>query len=45
MDWDNLRIFLELARGRRLMDAAERLGIDYSTLRRKISRLKIPLEE
>jgi len=40
MDWDNLRIFLELARGRRLMDAAERLGIDYSTVSRRIRRFE-----
>ena len=40
MDWDNLRIFLELARGRRLMDAAERLGVDYSTVSRRIRRFE-----
>lgn len=43
MDWDNLRIFLELARGRRLMDAAERLGIDYSTVSRRIRRFEAEL--
>lgn len=43
MDWDNLRIFLELARGRKLMDAAERLGIDYSTVSRRIRRFETEL--
>ena len=40
MDWDNLRVFLELARSPRLMDAAERLGIDYSTVSRRIRRFE-----
>lgn len=43
MDWDNLRVFLELARGKKLMDAAERLGIDYSTVSRRIRRFEAEL--
>ncbi len=40
MDWDDLRIFLELARTQRLMAAAERLGIDHSTVSRRVRRFE-----
>lgn len=40
MDWDNLRVFLELARSQRLMDAAQRLGIDHSTVSRRVRRFE-----
>lgn len=40
MDWDNLRVFLELARTQRLADAAQRLGIDHSTVSRRIRRFE-----
>lgn len=40
LDWDNLRIFLELARTERLMDAARRLDIDHSTVSRRIRRFE-----
>ena len=39
-DWSNLRVFLELARTLRLPEAAQRLGIDHSTVSRRIRRLE-----
>lgn len=38
-DWDDLRIFLALARARRLAPAARGLGIDATTLSRRVNRL------
>jgi DNA-binding transcriptional LysR family regulator len=40
MNWDNLRYFLELVRAGTLMGAARRLGVDYSTLSRRILSLE-----
>lgn len=40
MNWDNLRVFLELARTQRLAEASQRLGIDHSTVSRRIRRLE-----
>lgn len=40
MDWDNLRVFLELARTQRLSDAAQHLGIDHSTVSRRVRRFE-----
>ena len=39
-DWDDMRIFLETARCRRLVDAARRLGLDHSTVSRRIRRFE-----
>jgi len=40
MDWDNLRFFLELARSGTLMSAARRLGVDHTTVARRIQALE-----
>lgn len=38
-DWDDLRIFLAVARARRIAPAARALGIDPTTIARRLSRL------
>lgn len=40
MDWDNLRFFLELGRCGTLMNAARRLGVDHTTVARRIQALE-----
>lgn len=40
MDWDNLRFFLELSRAGRLTSAARRLGVDHTTVSRRIQMLE-----
>lgn len=40
MDWDNLRYFLELARAGRLTAAARRLGVDHTTVARRVQALE-----
>lgn len=40
LDWDNLRVFLELTRSERLVDAAKKLGIDHSTVSRRMRRFE-----
>ncbi len=40
MDWDNLRHFLELARAGTLVGAARRLGVDHTTVARRIQALE-----
>lgn len=40
MDWDNLRFFLELARAGTLLAAARRLGVDHTTVARRIQALE-----
>lgn len=40
LDWDNLRVFLELTRSQGLVDAAKKLGIDHSTVSRRIKRFE-----
>jgi DNA-binding transcriptional LysR family regulator len=40
LDWDNLRIFLELTRSKGLVEAAKRLGIDHSTVSRRMRRFE-----
>jgi len=40
MDWDNLRYFLELARAGTLTAAARRLGVDHTTVARRIQALE-----
>jgi DNA-binding transcriptional LysR family regulator len=39
MHWDDLRYFLALERGRTLSSAAQRLGVDATTVGRRIDRL------
>jgi DNA-binding transcriptional LysR family regulator len=40
LDWDNLRVFLELTRSQGLIDAARKLNIDHSTVSRRIKRFE-----
>lgn len=40
MDWDLLRYFLELARTGRLTAAARRLGVDHTTVSRRVQALE-----
>lgn len=40
MDWDDLRIFLAVARAESLSGAGRRLGLDASTVGRRIARLE-----
>lgn len=40
MDWDHLRFFLELARTRKLSAAARRLGVQHTTVARRLRALE-----
>ena len=40
MNWDDLKYFLAVARSGRLTAAGERLGVDHTTVRRRISMLE-----
>lgn len=40
MDWDNLRYFLELSRAGKLTAAARRLGVDHTTVARRVQALE-----
>ncbi|MEE3213933.1 MAG: LysR family transcriptional regulator, partial [Pseudomonadota bacterium] len=40
LDWQDLQVFLEVARHPRLADAARRLGVDHSTLSRRTRRFE-----
>ena len=40
MSWDQLRFFLELARAGRLITAARRMGVDHTTVSRRIQTLE-----
>ena len=40
MDWNNLRYFLELARTGTLAGAARRLGVEHTTVSRRIQALE-----
>ena len=40
MDWDHLRHFLELARTGTLVGAARRLGVDHTTVSRRLAALE-----
>lgn len=40
LDWQDIHIFLEVARSQRLTDAARRLGLDHSTLSRRTRRFE-----
>ncbi|MCK9919156.1 LysR family transcriptional regulator [Microbacteriaceae bacterium K1510] len=40
MDWDDLRIFLQVTRTRQLTHAAKELGVDDSTVGRRVARLE-----
>lgn len=43
-DWDDLRIFLAVARARRIAPAARRLGVDATTIGRRLARLAAALD-
>ncbi|MCW8883974.1 MAG: LysR family transcriptional regulator, partial [Motiliproteus sp.] len=40
MNWDDLKVFLEVARAEKLSHAAKKLGIDASTVSRRLHRLE-----
>lgn len=40
MNWDDIRIFLEVARTEKLTDAAKRLSMDSSTVSRRVHKLE-----
>lgn len=40
LDWQDIQVFLEVARSERLTDAARRLGLDHSTLSRRTRRFE-----
>ncbi len=43
MDWDDLRVFLAVARGGRFARAARQLGVEHTTVSRRISALEAAL--
>ena len=43
LSWDDLRIFLELARQGCLSRAAKRLGVDHTTVSRRVAHLELAL--
>ncbi len=43
LNWDDLKFFLEVARTRKASTAAKRLGVDYTTVSRRISSLEVAL--
>ena len=45
MDWDNLRYFLELARTGTLVGAARRMGVEHTTVSRRIQALEKQIGE
>ncbi|MCB2014472.1 MAG: LysR family transcriptional regulator [Sphingobium sp.] len=44
LDWDDLRIFLAVARTRKIAPAARTLGVDATTIGRRLTRLSSALE-
>lgn len=40
MDWEDVRLFLAIARGTTLIDAATRLGVSHSTVSRRLAALE-----
>ena len=40
LNWDDLKFFLEVARTRKASNAAKRLGVDYTTVSRRITSLE-----
>ena len=43
MDWDNVRVFLAVARGGQFVAAARRLRLDHATVSRRIAALEAAL--
>lgn len=44
MDWDDLRVFLAVARAGQLLGAANRLGVNHATVSRRIGALETALD-
>jgi len=44
MDWDDIRIFLAVARAGQMLGAARRLGINHATVARRLSALETALK-
>ncbi|MEL7030159.1 MAG: LysR family transcriptional regulator, partial [Pseudomonadota bacterium] len=44
-DWNDLRFFLELSRRQTYVSAAERLGVDHTTVARRIKALETALDQ
>ena len=40
MNWDHLRDFLQVARSGRLLSAAQKLGVEHTTVARRLSALE-----
>ncbi|MBV9511699.1 MAG: LysR family transcriptional regulator [Caulobacteraceae bacterium] len=40
LDWDDFRVFIDVARARSMTRAAQALGVDHSTVSRRLSRLE-----
>jgi len=40
VDWDGLQVFLAVARGGRVSAAARRLGVEHTTVARRIAALE-----
>ncbi|TPL00760.1 MULTISPECIES: LysR family transcriptional regulator [unclassified Mesorhizobium] len=45
MDWDDIRVFLELARTGTLTEAGRRLNVNHTTISRRIRRLELSIGE
>jgi DNA-binding transcriptional LysR family regulator len=43
MDWDNVRVFLAVARSGQFVAAAKRLRLDHATISRRIAALEAAL--
>ena len=43
MDWDNVRVFLAVARAGQFVAAAKRLRLDHATVSRRIAALEAAL--
>src|SRR5258708_19481722 len=44
MDWDRIRIFLEVARTGQILGAARRLGVNHATVARQLTALEQELK-
>ncbi|MGL4239932.1 MAG: LysR family transcriptional regulator, partial [Beijerinckiaceae bacterium] len=40
MDWDNVRVFLAVARAGQFLAAARQLGVDHATVARRVTALE-----
>jgi len=44
MDWDHIRVFLEVARTGQILGAARRLGVNHATVARQLTALEQELK-